>query len=63
MDYVVGDLVYYNGIYVYEKTKNKRMGIVVDIHQDVHHIYSVYWMNDKIVSNHVANQLELVYNV
>jgi len=71
MQFVVGDLVYYTG-YVgnpYGYTSNapfvqhKRVGIVVRVDDNIYHTYSVYWLKDEIASNHVANHLELVYNV
>lgn len=72
-DFVVGDLVYYVGDSFYGNpygyTSNapfvqyKRVGIVVRVDDNIYHTYSVYWLKDEIASNHVANHLELVYNV
>lgn len=70
-EFVVGDLVYYVGnlnpygfpyTNVHEKSRSKRVGIVIKIN-DAMHVYSVYWLKDQLASNHVANHLELVYNV
>lgn len=67
-DFVVGDLVYYTGHsnpYGYDSGKKriKRVGIVVKVNTTAYHTYSVYWLSDELASNHVANHLELVYNV
>lgn len=69
-DFVVGDLVYYTGVtYTSDRPsalgrdENKRVGIVVEVSTLAFHTYSVYWFKDRLVSNHVANHLELVYNV
>jgi hypothetical protein len=72
IDFVVGDLVYYTGNanpygfpYTYSSDKEgaKRVGIVVKVNTTAFHTYSVYWLKDELASNHVANHLELVYNV
>jgi len=74
VDFVVGDLVYYTGstnanpygfpyTYSSDKKRVKRVGIVVKINTTAFHTYSVYWLKDELASNHVANHLELVYNV
>ena len=70
MDFVVGDLVYYTGDldpmgapYARGIRSPKRVGIVVKISPAGFHTYNVYWLKDQLVSNHVANHLELVYNV
>ena len=69
-EFVVGDLVYYTGDlsplgapYVRGKKNPKRVGIIVKISPAGFHTYNVYWLKDALVSNHVANHLELVYNV
>ena len=70
MQFVIGDLVYYS-----RKDKNnpsdtvgnQTVGIVTRVGRanEVWHfpIYAVYWLKDGIVSEHLANNLELVYNV
>ena len=70
MEFVVGDLVYYTGVLytsdrprVGERDDSKRVGIVINVSTMAFHTYSVYWLKDQLVSNHVANHLELVYNV
>jgi len=73
MDFIVGDLVYYVGHSYYGNpygytrgapaVEYKRVGIVVRVDDNIYHTYSVYWLKDEIASNHVANHLELVYNV
>jgi hypothetical protein len=70
MEFVIGDLVYYTGNYnpygfpyTTDKKSSMRVGIVVAINTTAYHTYSVYWIKEAIESIHVANQLELVYNV
>lgn len=70
IDYVVGDLVYYTGTILTGdrpparvQDNSKRVGIVVKVSDTAFHTYAVYWLKDELVSNHVANHLELVYNV
>lgn len=70
-EFVVGDLVYYVGnIYGHvlgaplrAAHSTKRVGIVVTVNTTGYHTYGVYWLSDELASNHVANHLELVYNV
>ena len=71
-EFVVGDLVYYTGNsnpygfpYTYTASGDRlaRVGIVIKVNGSAFHTYSVYWLKDEIASNHVANHLELVYNV
>ena len=60
--YVVGDLVYYcySGDSLIAKRK---IGIVQAVRLKSHFPrYVVYWFSDKISSEHVANNLDLVYN-
>ena len=60
--YVPGDLVYYTG---YEHApKSRKVGVVVSLFDTGGHFahYKVFWLNDGIMSAHVANHLELVYN-
>ena len=70
MDFLKGDLVYhiananpYGFPYTTDKKSSMRVGIVVQVNTSAYQTYSVYWIKDGIVSNHVANHLQLVYNV
>lgn len=70
MDFVVGDLVYYTGdvnplstVHARAKNTPKRVGIVVKVDSSGFHTYNVYWLKDQLMSKHLANNLELVYNV
>lgn len=67
-EFVVGDLVYYTGNlnpygFPYTNIENKRVGIVAKIVSRGAKSYAVYWLKDAIISEHLANNLELVYNV
>lgn len=71
MQFVVGDLVYYtkkdeNNPSV--TVNNYPVGIVARVGRfngfsGSSEVYVVYWLKDGIVSEHLANNLELVYNV
>tara|TARA_R110000772_G_scaffold182088_1_gene293356 strand:+ start:490 stop:708 length:219 start_codon:yes stop_codon:yes gene_type:complete len=72
MIFMTGNLVYYVGgpdWNPYGFTKDARVygdgrvGIVVRVDVNVYHTYSVYWFKDALISKHVANHLDLVYNV
>jgi hypothetical protein len=70
MQFVIGDLVYYNRKdedNPLDTVGNQAVGIVTRVGRanEVWHIpvYAVYWLKDGIVSEHLANNLELVYNV
>ena len=67
MQFVVGDLVYYT-----KKDENTPSVTVNNYPVGVgrfngfsgsSEVYVVYWLKDGIVSEHLANNLELVYNV
>jgi len=62
MQYVPGDLVYYTG-YEYSP-ESRKVGIVVSLMDGISHFahYKVFWLSDGLMSAHVANHLELVYN-
>jgi hypothetical protein len=70
MQFVIGDLVYYNRKdedNPLDTVGNQAVGIVTRVGRanEVWHfpVYAVYWLKDGIVSEHLANNLELVYNV
>ena len=67
-EFVVGDLVYdisntnpYG--FPYTDMDPKRVGIVSRIVSRGAKSYAVFWLKGGIVSEHLANHLELVYNV
>ena len=67
-EFVVGDLVYYIGNhnpygFPYTDVHAQRVGIVVKIVSRGSNLYAVHWLKDGIISDHLANNLELVYNV
>ena len=75
MQFVVGDLVYYTKktensptVTVNDTVDNHPVGIVARVGRfngfsGTSAVYAVYWLKDGIVSAHLANNLELVYNV
>ena len=61
--YDVGDLVYYRTGHLDLIIANRRVGVIKEVHTGLHFPrYVVYWFNDNIFSEHVANNLDLVYN-
>tara|TARA_B100000131_G_C17645766_1_gene422035 strand:+ start:107 stop:334 length:228 start_codon:yes stop_codon:yes gene_type:complete len=67
-EFVVGDLVYDIGNlnpygFPYTDKNPRRVGIVAKIVSHGAKAYAVYWLKEGIVSEHLANHLELVYNV
>jgi len=61
--YDVGDLVYYRTGHLDLIVTNRRMGVIKEVFTGQHFPrYVVFWFNDNIFSEHLANNLDLVYN-
>jgi hypothetical protein len=63
LQYDVGDLVYYKTGHLDVLITNRRIGVVKEIRTELNFPrYVVYWFRDNLFSEHVANNLDLVYN-
>jgi len=62
--FVVGDLVYYQGFDIFERHPAKRhMGIVVGDPSDAHapHSYYVFWFDSSLTTRMHRDNMKLVY--
>jgi hypothetical protein len=61
--YDVGDLVFFKTGHLDPLITNRKLGVVKEVRTDRHiPRYVIYWFRDELFSEHVANNLDLVYN-
>ena len=69
MDFVIGDLVFHRAMVDYphfnDERSKRRLGLVISsTHGHFHQKgYKIFWLGEKIVAEHLASELELVYNI
>ena len=63
LHYDIGDLVFYKTGHLDVIIADRRMGVIKEVRTELAFPrYVVYWFKDKMFSEHVANNLDLVYN-